>query len=523
MSLSDPGDLRPIRRALLSVSDKAGLLELAQGLAARGVALVSTGNSAGMLREAGLEVTEVAEVTGSPEMLGGRVKTLHPRIHGGILGKRSDAGHLAEMEAHGIAPIDLVVVNLYPFEATVARGASFEDTVEQIDVGGPAMIRAAAKNHADVAVLTDPADYPVLLEALAGHGGTTGPFRRALARKAFARTAEYDAAISAWMAGDEEAPAFRALTGRLVQTLRYGENPHQTAAFYRGGEARAGVATARQLQGKELSYNNIADTDAAYDLAGEFGGGEAACVIVKHANPCGVALGGSLVEAHAKALACDPVSAFGGIVAVNRPLDGAAAEAIAKVFTEVVIAPDADEDARAVFARKGNLRLLLAGGLPDAGAPGLMWKQVAGGFLVQDRDRRRLDTGALRVVTKRAPTEEEMQDLLFAWKVAKHVKSNAIVFAEGGATVGIGAGQMSRVDSVRIAARNMTEMATAPQAPVLASDAFFPFADGLLAAAEAGVRAAIQPGGSMRDAEVIAAADERDLAMVFTDMRHFRH
>jgi len=516
-------DLRPVRRALLSVSDKAGLLELAQGLAARGVVLVSTGNSAGMLREAGLEVAEVAEVTGSPEMLGGRVKTLHPRIHGGILGKRGDAGHVAEMEAHGIAPIDLVVVNLYPFEATVARGASFEDTVEQIDVGGPAMIRAAAKNHGDVAVLTDPADYPALLAELEARGGTTGEFRRGLARKAFARTAEYDAAISAWMAGGDPAPAFRALTGRLSQTLRYGENPHQRAAFYRGGEARAGVATARQLQGKELSYNNIADTDAAYELAAEFGGGDAACVIVKHANPCGVALGGSLVEAHGKALACDATSAFGGIVAVNRPLDGAAAEAIARVFTEVVIAPDADEEARAVFARKGNLRLLLAGGLPDARAPGLMWKQVAGGFLVQDRDAGALDPGALRVVTKRAPTEEEMRDLLFAWKVAKHVKSNAIVLAQGGATVGIGAGQMSRVDSVRIAARKMGEMATPPGAPVLASDAFFPFADGLLAAAEAGVRAAIQPGGSMRDGEVIAAADEAGLAMVFTDMRHFRH
>ncbi|MBP1806648.1 bifunctional phosphoribosylaminoimidazolecarboxamide formyltransferase/IMP cyclohydrolase [Rubellimicrobium aerolatum] len=517
-------DLRPIRRALLSVSDKAGLLELATGLAARGVALVSTGNSAGMLREAGLDVTEVAEVTGSPEMLGGRVKTLHPRIHGGILGKRGDAGHVAEMEAHGIAPIDLVVVNLYPFEATVARGAGFEETVEQIDVGGPAMIRAAAKNHADVAVLTDPADYPALLAELEAQGGTTGAFRRGLARKAFARTAEYDAAISGWMAGGEAAPGFRALTGRLVQTLRYGENPHQRAAFYRGGEARAGVATAMQVQGKELSYNNIADTDAAYELAAEFPAGDGpACVIVKHANPCGVATGATLAEAYGKALACDPVSAFGGIVALNRPLDAEAAEAIAKVFTEVVIAPDADEGAREVLARKGNLRLLLAGGLPEAVAPGLMWKQVAGGFLVQDRDAGVPDMGKLRVVTRRAPTEEEMRDLLFAWRVAKHVKSNAIVLAKGGATVGIGAGQMSRVDSVRIAARKMGEMAAPPAGPVVASDAFFPFADGLLAAAEAGAVAAIQPGGSMRDAEVIAAADAAGMAMVFTDMRHFRH
>ncbi len=521
MSLSDSGDLRPIRRALLSVSDKAGLLELAQGLAARGVALVSTGNSAVTLREAGLEVTEVAEVTGSPEMLGGRVKTLHPRIHGGILGKRGDAGHVAEMEAHGIAAIDLVVVNLYPFEATVARGASFEDTVEQIDVGGPAMIRAAAKNHADVAVLTDPADYPALLEEIAAQGGTTGAFRRALARKAFARTAEYDAAISAWMSQGDAAPDRRAFTGRLVQTLRYGENPHQQAAFYRGGEARPGVATARQLQGKELSYNNIADTDAAYELAAEFDG--PACVIVKHANPCGVAAGGSVGEAHARALACDPLSAFGGIVAVNRPLDRATAQAIVEIFTEVVIAPGADEGAREVFARKGNLRLLVAEGMPDPRAKGAAWKQVAGGFLVQDRDAGFVTRADLKVVTRRAPSEEELRDLLFAWTVAKHVKSNAIVLAHGGATVGIGAGQMSRVDSAEVAARKMARMAEVPGAPVLASDAFFPFADGIETAVRAGAVAVIQPGGSMRDAEVIAAADEAGLAMVFTGMRHFRH
>ncbi len=517
-------DLRPIRRALLSVSDKSGLLDLASGLAAKGVALVSTGNSAAMLREAGLAVTEVAEVTGSPEMLGGRVKTLHPRIHGGILARRDDPEHAAQMGEHGIDPIDLVVVNLYPFEATVARGASFEDTVEQIDVGGPAMIRAAAKNHSDVAVLTDPSDYPALLAELERQDGTTAGFRRRLARKAFARTAEYDAAISAWMSRDEAAPERRALTGRLVQTLRYGENPHQKAAFYAGGEVRPGVATAVQVQGKELSYNNIADTDAAYELAAEFPPDEgAACVIVKHANPCGVGTGGSLAEAYAKALACDPTSAFGGIVALNRPLDAETAEAIAKVFTEVVIAPDADEGARESLSRKGNLRLLLAGGLTDAQAPGLMWKQVAGGFLAQDRDTGVLDLSKLRVVTRRAPTEEEMRDLLFAWRVAKHVKSNAIVLARDGATVGIGAGQMSRVDSVRIATRKMAEMAAPPAGPVLASDAFFPFADGLLAAAPAGVTAAIQPGGSLRDGEVIAAADEAGLAMVFTDMRHFRH
>ena len=428
------------------------------------------------------------------------------------------------MEKHGIAPIDLVVVNLYPFEATVARKASFEDTVEQIDVGGPAMIRAAAKNHADVAVLTDTSDYPALLDELTQHNGTTGEFRRRLARKAFARTAEYDATISAWMAKGDSAPPFRAFTGRLAQTLRYGENPHQKATFYWGSEARPGVATARQLQGKELSYNNIADTDAAYELVAEFPAEEgAACVIVKHANPCGVGTGGSLAEAYAKALACDPTSAFGGIVALNRPIDAEAAEAIAKVFTEVVIAPEADEPAREVLARKGNLRLLLAGGMPEAQAPGLMWKQVAGGFLVQDRDAGVLDLSKLRVVTRRAPTEDEMRDLLFAWRVAKHVKSNAIVLAKDGATVGVGAGQMSRVDSVRIATRKMGEMAAPLAAPVLASDAFFPFADGLLAAAQAGVVAAIQPGGSMRDAEVIASADEAGLAMVFTDMRHFRH
>jgi phosphoribosylaminoimidazolecarboxamide formyltransferase/IMP cyclohydrolase len=514
-------ELRPIRRALLSVSDKAGLLELARGLAGRGVALVSTGNSAAMLRGAGLAVTEVAQVTGSPEMLGGRVKTLHPRIHGGILGKRSDAGHVAEMEAHGIAPIDLVVVNLYPFEATAARGASFEDTVEQIDVGGPAMIRAAAKNHSDVAVLTDPADYGVLLEALKAYGGTTGPFRRRLAQKAFARVAEYDAAISAWMAGDEEAPQFRAMTGRLVQTMRYGENPHQRAAFYRSPEAREGVATAHQLQGKELSYNNIADTDAAFELVAEFE--EPACVIVKHANPCGVAVGGSLLEAHARALACDPLSAFGGIVAVNRPLDRETAEAIVEVFTEVVIAPGADEDAREVFARKGNLRLLVTEGLPDPRATGPAWKQVAGGFLVQDRDAGFVNRAELKVVTRRAPSREELSDLLFAWTVAKHVKSNAIVLAKGGATVGIGAGQMSRVDSAEVAARKMLRMAVPPGAPVLASDAFFPFADGIETAVRAGAVAVIQPGGSMRDAEVIAAADAAGLAMVFTAMRHFRH
>ncbi len=514
-------DALPIRRALLSVSDKAGVVEFARLLAARGAEILSTGGTAAAIRAAGIPVKDVSEHTGFPEILDGRVKTLVPQVHGGLLGRRDLPDHLAQMAEHGIAPIDLVAVNLYPFEATVAAGAPFADTVEQIDVGGPAMIRAAAKNHADVAVLTDPADYGAFLEEMGRHGGTTGAFRLALARKAFARTAEYDAAIAAWLDAEEAAPAFRALAGRLAQPLRYGENPHQRAAFYRGGEARPGVASARQVGGKELSYNNIADTDAAFELVAEFA--EPACAIVKHANPCGVGTGATLAEAHAKALACDPASAFGGIVAVNRPLDGAAAEAVAAVFTEVVIAPDADEDARAVFARKPNLRLLLAGGLPDPRAPGAAWRTVAGGFLVQDRDAGVVDPGALTVATRRAPSEEEMRDLLFAWTVCKHVKSNAVVLAEGGATVGVGAGQMSRVDSVRIAARKMGEMVRAPRAPVLASDAFFPFPDGVVAAAEAGVRAVIQPGGSLRDREVILAADERGLAMVFTAMRHFRH
>lgn len=517
--MTDP--VRP-RRALLSVSDKAGLVELGQGLAARGVALLSTGNSAAALRGAGLAVTDVAQATGSPEMLGGRVKTLHPAIHGGILAKRSDAGHVAEMAAHGIEPIDLVVVNLYPFEATVDVGAEFKAVVEQIDVGGPAMIRAAAKNHEAVAVLTDPVDYPALLAEIDAEGGTTEAFRRRMALKAFARTAEYDGAIAAWLGREvgEVAPV-QVLSGRLRQSLRYGENPHQRAAFYAGGPAREGVATAVQAGGKELSYNNLLDTDAAFELAAEFEG--PACVIVKHANPCGVGLGASLAEAHARALASDPVSAFGGIVAVNRPLDGAAAEAIAGVFTEVVAAPGADEAARAVFAGKKNLRLLLTGAMPDPRARHGVVRPVAGGFLVQDRDAKGLEDAEMTVVTRRAPTDQEMEDLRLAWAVVKHVKSNAIVLAGQGGTLGIGAGQMSRVDSVRIAVGKLGAREGLAVPPVLASDAFFPFADGLLLAAEAGVTAVIQPGGSVRDAEVIEAADSHGIAMVFTAMRHFRH
>ncbi|MCC7319953.1 MAG: bifunctional phosphoribosylaminoimidazolecarboxamide formyltransferase/IMP cyclohydrolase [Rubellimicrobium sp.] len=527
-------DHTPIRRALLSVSDKTGLLDLASGLAARGVALISTGGTAAALRAAGLEAADVAEVTGWPEMMDGRVKTLHPRVHGGLLALRDDAAHLAAMAEHGIGAIDLLVVNLYPFEATVAAGADVGTCVENIDIGGPAMIRAAAKNHAHVAVLVDPEDYAALLDDMdRHHGGTCAKFRRKLAQRAFARTAAYDAAVSNWMAevSDMAAPRRRAVAGTLAQTLRYGENPHQRAAFYVDGSGRPGVATAQQVQGKELSWNNINDTDAAYELVAEFDPAEAAaCVIVKHANPCGVAVGASMAEAYARAFDCDRTSAFGGIVALNRPLDGATARAITGVFTEVVIAPGADDEARAVFAAKRNLRLLLTGALPDPAAPGASIRQVAGGFLMQDRDNGRLDAGALRVVTARAPDPQELSDLLFAWKVAKHVKSNAIVYARGGATVGIGAGQMSRVDSSLIAAQKAQAMAEAlglaespAKGAVVASDAFFPFADGLLAAVAAGARAVIQPGGSMRDDEVIAAADAAGIAMVFTGMRHFRH
>ncbi len=517
-------DTTNIRRALLSVSDKTGLEELGRALALRGVEIVSTGGTAAALKGAGLPVTDVAELTGLPEMLDGRVKTLHPKVHGGLLAIRGNARHDRETSEHGIAPIDLLVVNLYPFEETAAQGADFLACVEKIDIGGPAMIRAAAKNHGGVAVVVDPADYPRLVDEMAAHeGATTLAFRRALAAKAFARTAAYDAAIGEWFAAQEtgeRAPAWRAFGGRLAQELRYGENPHQKAAFYRSGAGRAGVATAVQHQGKELSYNNLADTDAAFELAAEFDPRDAAAAaIVKHANPCGVAVAATLAEAYRKALACDPVSAFGGIVALNREIDADAAREIVEIFTEVVIAPGVTDEAKAIFAAKANLRLLIAGGLPDPGAGGVTVRSLSGGLLVQSRDNGRLDDAALRVATRREPAKEEWADLRFAWKAAKHVKSNAIVFARGGATVGIGAGQMSRVDSVRIAAWKAGE----GQAFVVASDAFFPFADGLVAAAEAGATAVIQPGGSMRDEDVIRAADERGLAMVFTGMRHFRH
>ncbi|WP_337875914.1 bifunctional phosphoribosylaminoimidazolecarboxamide formyltransferase/IMP cyclohydrolase [Elioraea sp.] len=524
-----PEGLVPLRRALLSVSDKSGLADFARLLAARGVTLVSTGGTARALRDAGLDVTDVAALSGFPEILDGRVKTLVPQIHGGILGRHDDPHHLAQMAEHGITPIDLVMVNLYPFEETVAAHASFETCIENIDIGGPALIRAAAKNHEWVTVITDPAQLPAVTEEIAAHGGTTLATRRRLAAEAYARTAAYDAAIGAWFAyrNGTAFPPRLTLAGTLARTLRYGENPHQQAAFY-VTDRRPGVATATQVQGKELSYNNINDTDAAYECVAEFDA--PAIVIVKHANPCGVATAHDLATAWERALRCDPVSAFGGIVAANRPLDEATAERIAAIFTEVVIAPDASDAAKAVFARKRNLRLLLAHGLPDPAAPGTTVRSVGGGLLAQTRDGGGVTRETLKVVTRRAPTEAELADLVFAFRVAKHVKSNAIVYAKDGATVGIGAGQMSRVDAARIAAWKAAEAARAANLPgtlaegsVVASDAFFPFADGLIAAAEAGATAVIQPGGSMRDAEVIAAADARGLAMVFTGMRHFRH
>jgi phosphoribosylaminoimidazolecarboxamide formyltransferase / IMP cyclohydrolase len=525
--------LVPIGRALISVSDKTGVLELARALTSQGVELISTGGTAAMLRSAGLPVRDVAEVTGFPEMMDGRVKTLHPNVHGGLLALRDDDEHLLAMAAHGIEPIDLLIVNLYPFEATVARGADHATCIENIDIGGPAMIRAAAKNHRFVAVVTDPADYAGLLDQMRAHDGATSfAFRQKLALGAYARTAAYDAAVSGWMAGalGQPFPAHRAFGGALAQKLRYGENPHQKAAFYSDGSGREGVASAKQWQGKELSYNNINDTDAAFELVAEFAGAGPACAIIKHANPCGVGTAATLKEAYLRAYACDQTSAFGGIVALNQPLDGETAEEIVRIFTEVVIAPGADDDARAIFASKKNLRLLTTGGLPDPRAAGMSYRQVAGGFLLQDRDNGLITAADLKIVTKRSPTAAEIADLLFAWKIAKHVKSNAIIYVKDGATVGIGAGQMSRIDSTRIAARKAADMAqvlglqSSPTlGSVVASDAFFPFADGLIAAAEAGATAIIQPGGSLRDDEVIAAADAAGLAMVFTNQRHFRH
>jgi phosphoribosylaminoimidazolecarboxamide formyltransferase / IMP cyclohydrolase len=525
---------RRITRALLSVSDKAGLIDFAKQLAGYGVELVSTGGTAKTLNDAGLDVIDVSQLTGFPEMMDGRVKTLHPKVHGGLLAIRGNREHAAAMEQHHIKPIDLLVVNLYPFEATVAKGAAFDDCVENIDIGGPAMIRAAAKNHGDVTVVVEPTDYEKVLDEMARHKGMVSlELRKRLAAKAYARTAAYDAAISNWFAGalHDEAPDYRAFGGRLIQLLRYGENPHQRAAFYRAPGERFGVASARQLQGKELSYNNINDTDAAYECVAEFDPKRtAACVIVKHANPCGVAEGANLVDAYRKALACDSTSAFGGIVALNQKLDAEAARAITEIFTEVIIAPEATDEAVKIVAAKKNLRFLITGGLPDPRAMGLTVKSVAGGLLVQSRDNAVVDDMQLKTVTKRAPSEAELADLRFAFRVAKHVKSNTIIYAKGRATVGIGAGQMSRIDAARIAARKAEDAAKEAKLPasltkgsVVASDAFFPFPDGLLVAIEAGATAVIQPGGSVNDAKVIEAADQHNIAMVFTGTRHFRH
>ena len=528
-------DKLKIARALLSVSDKTGLVELARALERHGVELVSTGGTAGALREAGLAVKDISEITGFPEMMDGRVKTLHPKVHGGLLAVRDDPDHSAAMAEHGIGPIDLVVVNLYPFAATVARGAGRDEVIENIDIGGPSMVRSAAKNHRFVAICVDPGDYPQLVDTLdANDGKTSLDLRKYLAGKAFAATAAYDSAIAQWFAFADRGEIFPEtlpLTLNRGEKLRYGENPHQQAALYLpAGPHSRGIAQARQAQGKELSYNNYNDADAALELVAEFRDAKAACVIVKHANPCGVAVAEDLTEAYEAAFACDTVSAFGGIIAVNRPIDEAAAEAMTRIFTEVVIAPDADEAARAVFARKKNLRLLLTGELPDPARRGLMLKSIAGGYLLQSRDNGRVEPDRLKVVTRRQPSPQEMADCLFAWTVAKHVKSNAIVYAKEGATAGIGAGQMNRLESARIAAwkaRDAADKAGWPEprtiASAVASDAFFPFADGLLAAVEAGATAVIQPGGSIRDDEVIAAADQAGLAMIFTDMRHFRH
>lgn len=520
-----------IRRALISVSDKTGLAPFAAALAASGVELISTGGSAGALAAAGLPVVDIAAVTGMPEFLDGRVKTLHPAVHGGLLARRDRLDHLAALRDRGIEPIDLVICNLYPFGETAARGASREECIENIDIGGVALIRAAAKNHDAVTVVTDPEDYDrILAEFAAGEGSISAPLRRALARKGFAITAAYDTAIANWLAREDEdvLPEDLTISGRLAQRLRYGENPQQKAAFYHTDETRPGVATARQLQGKELSYNNYSDADAAFELVAEFG--PPAVAIVKHANPCGVAIGTTLAEAWKKALASDPVSAFGGVVAFNLRLDSTTAEAIARLFVEVVIAPDIDPQAAAILASRSALRVLVAGSMPEPSAPGITFRSVAGGILVQERDRAVIDRAGLRVVTRRQPAESESLDLLFADRVVKHVKSNAIVFARDGATVGIGAGQMSRVDSVRIAAEKAAEVGRAAglamsptQGAVVASDAFFPFADGVEAAIAAGATAIIQPGGSVRDADVIAAADAAGIAMVFTGVRRFRH
>lgn len=528
-----PDHITP-RRALLSVSDKTGIVDIATRLASAGVVLISTGGTSKTLKDAGLEVTDVSELTGFPEIMDGRVKTLHPSVHGALLAIRDDEAHAKAMETHAILPIDIVIANLYPFEETVASGADFATAVENIDIGGPAMIRAAAKNHAYLTVITDPSDYPALAEQIAGTSPSLSfDFRKRMAAKAFNATAAYDAAIANWFGEqiEEDFPARIVIGGELAETLRYGENPHQRAAFYRTSEIRHGVATAKQLQGKALSYNNINDTDAAFELVSEFDPSRSAAVaIIKHANPCGVATANDLKSAYERALACDPVSAFGGIIALNRELDAECATEIVKLFTEVIIAPAVTEDAKAIIAGKPNLRLLVTGGLAEPGASGSIFKSVSGGILMQSRDNGIVDDLEMKVVTKREPEPAEWEDLKFAFRVAKHVKSNAIVYVKDQRTVGVGAGQMSRVDSARIAARKAEDAARSQEleAPLtvgsaVASDAFFPFADGLLSAIEAGATCVIQPGRSMRDQEVIDAADEAGIAMVFTGMRHFRH
>jgi phosphoribosylaminoimidazolecarboxamide formyltransferase/IMP cyclohydrolase len=532
-------DRVPLKTALISVSDKTGLLDLARTLAASGVKLLSTGGTAKTLRDAGMTVIDVSDHTGFPEIMDGRVKTLHPKIHGGLLGRRDDPEHREAMKAHGIEGIDLLIVNLYPFRETVAKGADAETCIENIDIGGPALIRAAAKNHAFVAVVTDPADYADIAASLKD-GGTTLDLRRMLAGKAYAATSSYDSAISGWFAReqDEVFPQTLTLSATRGDILRYGENPHQLAAVYTDGSNRPGVVTAKKLQGKELSYNNLNDTDAAFELVSEFEG--PAVAIIKHANPCGVATGKDMIDAYKRALSCDPVSAFGGIIALNRPLDEATAAEIIKLLSEVIIAPEISEGALKVLSAKPNIRVLTTGKMPVANETRMTVKSLSGGFLLQTADTGHVTEQQLQVVTKRQPTPEELKELLFAFRVCKHVKSNAIVFAKDMMTVGIGAGQPSRIDSTRIASWKGAETGLIPsplrgegqgegesihriEGMVVASDAFFPFPDGLIAAADAGATAVIQPGGSIKDKDVIAAADERGLAMVLTGMRHFRH
>jgi len=516
-----------VSRALLSVSDKSGIVEFARALAALGVQILSTGGTAKLLEKEGIAVTEVSAYTGFPEMLDGRVKTLHPKIHAGLLARRDDPGHLAALRSAGIPPIDLLVVNLYPFQASVADpDCSFEEAIENIDIGGPALLRAAAKNHAGVGVVVDPADYARVLEEMRSSGGISEATRFALAKKVFAHTAAYDGAIANYLSSLDagrrrrEYPDVLSLQFARLQDLRYGENPHQSAALYRDERPVAGsLATCRQLQGKELSYNNIADADAAWECVKSFA--EPACVIVKHANPCGVATGASLAAAYEKAFKTDPVSAFGGILAFNRALDRAAAEAASQQFAEVIVAPRVEPDAQEVFAKKANVRVLEVPLSHDVQAHD--YKRVGGGLLVQSSDSKMLQQNEMRVVTKTNPSESQWSDLLFAWRVAKFVKSNAIVFCRDGMTLGVGAGQMSRVDSSRLAAMKAQAAKLSLAGSVVASDAFFPFRDGLDVVAEAGAAAVIQPGGSVRDDEVIAAADERGVAMVLTGVRHFRH